>query len=690
MFFKLLSINLVCYKSSNTFFTYLLKMKVKILLVLLMARQANLMKSYWMVKRIDVFEREFSIFVAEAEPERTQLLIAINNSMTVELVDMPSDYYTAELRYERGSGQIGVGIKYHKSIEGGIIKFKLASTSLVMTSTETRDMTPQYQPMKFHSHFIEDGTTATARYTSIALKAISILGGTVMMVNSILKLNGLLLLKFAQMLDFINFIGFINVNFRESILDTLTQIYQISKANFLFIPVPLDFANVKQKYAQSRGRLTELKVSPVLLENQLPETIFLIGTYLLKLLFSRLRKRKWLGKLSNVTASIHFSIVQLVVIEQFFYASYQLNSRYNYETFIWENFVSLACSIISIAIIVESLCEAAVVVNYGKMIADKSECSKKPDEPYTLSFCKLSHPSYIIEFVQADIDTKKLSMMIARIYNLLFVLRFITIDLALSMCQPYPLLQVTIIASSSLAFLVMTVLAAFKYGIFASKWVACQRLVQEILIFGIFGILLAMAIDEHVPFASLDIVGKLSLAFVCLMAISLIIEVVFFLINFVKSVILAIAAIYRWCTRKKRDVKSKNRLCPPMKLSDESKDSGKKTPYSQFGVLLSTEHPRGKGPVKMSSNLNKVNVKKMKMVKVGVTYTGDNISNEIQSEANQSETPTPSNIQKSNQKKENIIKVDGSRSNGPASIELEGYRKANHAKLINLHKDGFI
>ena len=513
-----------------------------------MARQAYLMNSYWMVKRNDVFEREFAIFVAEAEPERSQLLTAINNSMTVELVGMPSDYYTAELRYERGSGQIGVGIKYHRSIEAGIIKFNLANTSLVMIATETRNMTPQYQSMQFHSHFIEGGTTSTARYTSIALRAISKLVGTVMMVNSILKLNGLLLLKFAQMLDFINFIGFVNVNFRESILDTLTQIYQISKANFLFIPIPLDFANVKQKYAQSRGRLTELKVSPVLLENQLPETIFLIGTYLLKLLFSSLRKRKWLGKLSNVTASIHFSIVQLVVVEQCFYASYQLNSRYNYETFIWENFVSLVCSIVSIAIIVESLCEAAVMVNYGKMIVDKSECSEKPDEPETLSFCKLSHPSYIIEFVQVDIDTKKLNMMIARIYNLLFVLQFITIDLALSMCQPYPLLQATIIASYSLAFFVMTVLAAFKYEIFASPWVANQRIWQELLIFGIFVILLALAIDEPVPNVSLEQVGKLSWLFVILMAFSLIIEVVFFLINLVKSVILAIAAIYRMCT----------------------------------------------------------------------------------------------------------------------------------------------
>ena len=60
------------------------------------------------------------------------------------------------------------------------------------------------------------------------------------------------------------------------------------------------------------------------------------------------------------------------------------------------------------------------------------------------------------------------------------------------------------------------------------------------------------------------------------------------------------------------------------------------------------------------------------MVEVGKKYSGGKVSNEMQSEANQSETPTLSNIQKSNQKKENFIKVKGTRFNGRASIELKG------------------
>lgn len=645
-------------------------------LLLVLANLVNPKNTSWQVRRKDVFESEFSLFVAESEPERSVLLAALNRSLLVELVGLPSDYSSISWNYTLGQGEVYIKIKYLKSIEATSMRFTMNNHSVVLTSGEVRNIAQTSLVIPLHSHFIEDSSTTTAKYTSIALRAISILGGGVMMANSVLKLNGLLLLKFAQMLDFINFIGFINVNYREGILETLTQVYKVSQNNFLFIPIPLDFDEVNQKFASNKGRLTELRISPILLENQLAETILLLGTYLFKILLSGVRKKGCLSKLANFAASLHFSIVQLVVVEQFFYASYQLNTRYNFETMIWQNFLSLICAFASISVIIESFCEASLLISFSKLVKVESKSSEKLDEPEELKFHKLSHPTHIIEFIQADISTKKLNYFLARVYNLLFVMRFLIIGLALSLCQLFPLLQAAVIAIYSLMFFGITLIAGMVYGVFASKWAACQRLVQETLISGMFGILLALAIDDPKPYANLEVVGRLSLSFVCLMAIALIIEVIFFVINLIKSIILAIVAICRWCNKPKSKKPVKKVF-----MANGIKPSGKKGLHSNTTSLMSSDRNK----LHSHSRVNSMGIQHQSKTRtiISTARPGSFIKATKIDRIGSPATARRAGQNQSADSSETCLK-------GFSPFMLETNREANHARLITMYKSGDV
>lgn len=524
----------------------------------------------WQVRKRDSLQHQFEISVPEVWPLRDFVLSAMANHLQVSIPGIPPSDYSSTVTFPRGATSIEVDLKFQKSFEVTDIYFSFAKkATFPITLNMNATMTPLDRSLKLSSYFMEDQSSAIFKYTSIALQSLTFLSGAIMMTNSVIRLNGVLLLKFAQILDFINFFALLNVNYRKNVADTLSQMYSVTQNNFIFFQVPLDFSSVTNAWPTYRSKLTDEKISPILLENQLLESFTLVGLHLLRWMMRPFEGGR-MKKIFNFAEAIRFSFVQIILVEQFFYSAYQLVSRHNYEEFEPLNWVSWLCAFISVASIAYELSKVAAFapIDRFRSLETQTKVTENTESPIK----DLSHPSYVIEFVEADMNKEKLAVGLTRYYNLLFVLRFIVINMALITFQNYPKLQIGSILLYTISMLSITVKGACFAGIFSNKWVAFQRLLQEFFILAIFGVFGVFVIDTDYRFLTVASSQWLTAAFFCLLAGSLCSELIFFAINLIKSIIVALILFCKFakkCCSKPAKPAPKQEKPQIRKLADE-------------------------------------------------------------------------------------------------------------------------
>ena len=524
----------------------------------------------WIVKDIGSKGTVFSISspIVKGEP----VLQTIADNLIISLDSVPQTSYTTQTSVLSDSIEITVFPKV--SIETTKLQVTIpAVPSFNLTPSTYLPLSAKSVQVTFLSYIVPNSNNQIAKYVTLALKMITTISGTVIMINSAFKLNGLLLLKFSQMMDLINSFALLNLNYREVIRGTLSSIYAVSQNSFMFIPVPITFSDVKNKYTKTRGRLTELEVSPLLLENQFVETCLLILTFSASFLLFKARVGKWTKKLSNLISSIRFGIVELFLVEQFFYSAYQLLYGPGLANMkLQENILSYISAVFSIGIIFHTVFKIILYTRQenfysieNQLIRDNlvpeasSNAKVSPSEleeameSIEADLAKLDYPSYLREFIEADMHVPNLKYLSHRLYNPFFTLRLILQSLILLVCQNYTLLQFGLIGAVNIFMLCFTLSKAFgdtKY--FSSFWVSLQRCSQEILINLMFGTFYLFCFDSKVmQVLSVDACYYLSLIFIAACGLSLASELVFLIINLIRSVLNFIMNIGKICKKKK-------------------------------------------------------------------------------------------------------------------------------------------
>ena len=508
----------------------------------------------WKVQQVDIYGKVFEAFVPVRDPAlKQQALETLESRLQVEFAASTPDAFSFTKTLTNSS--VRIKIMYYKSIPKGSVVFKLDGPG----GNPQTEFSPLHSAVRQPTYYFLGDRSAASKWTTLALKILLTISGTIVMANSLFRLNGMLLLRFMQVMDLINFFDMLNVNPRESVSEVFSILSKLSDNKFLMVPSPMDFSKGANLQAGYRGKLSQKKVSPVLLENQLPETAVLLGLLFIDLLFSSLRSNKYGKRVSNFARSLKFGFVQLIAVEQFFYSSYQLISEYSFHSFEWGNFVSTACAFLSLVVLSAEYAQLFYVGltgysrprrhtpklqrlgTFGLEVAVSTE-----GDSTSLFLLKVEDGTHVREFIESDINPKKLSFATARLYNLLFSMRLLVLGISCLLLFNKPYMQMGVLLLYSSMMWLVTLLGAVRWGVFASKWVSVQRVTQETLICLMFVVLTILSVDSERYLLSVEQVVWLSVVMIALLGASVVAELFFFAINFVKSVILAVYYSFKW------------------------------------------------------------------------------------------------------------------------------------------------
>ena len=513
----------------------------------------------WKAKQIDTYGKRFSIYLATSNyTTRKSQLIALNDSLIVTIENTLSQDFT----YTKSitSSTLNIDINYLHSVGKGKLFMTIQNST---NSSFDFQFDSLNQAIDITSYLVDEKDNNYSKYSAIGLKVVITVTGWILIFNTFFKLNGMLLLRFMQMMDLINFLDLLNVNTRETVKYVLKQLNQISSSKFLLFDIPIEFSKIPNKKDAYRGRLTQNNISPVLLENQLPETIFLVILFLIDQSASQFRCCKFGEKVSDLIRSLKFGFIECIFVEQFFYSCYQIVSAYNYKSTSFENWISLGCAFLSLYMLVNEVMMMFQKGLNGYLIRDvevKKPIDIKPTKPWLdiddfnpkvekAPVHKMDENEHIKEFIESDIMRTKLNLRPARLYNLLFQMRLIVISLACLLVYNNPYYQLSIITSFNLYIFILTVRGSFTLKFFASKWISFQRVLQETLITLIFIMMTIFSIDSKKYLLSLKLTQIISFFMITCLGLIVISEVVFFILNFAKSIVLSF--IFLWKGLKK-------------------------------------------------------------------------------------------------------------------------------------------
>jgi hypothetical protein len=494
----------------------------------------------WNMVQIDSFAREFEISLATRTeawqisnlPTRHDVLNSLVKNLVIRFDGIQPTESVIKLQNE--GGVIKIKVKTQVSREQTNLIAQISNPRMTISGVNIV-FVPSSVMVPVASYLVASNDNQAAVIVSYILKALSIASGTLVLANSFCNVNGILLLKFIQMLDFINFFVLLNVNFREVIEKVFQTLYLLSQNTFLLFPIPVDFSSIPNQFQKSRGKLTQLKVSPVLLQNQLPETVFFFMLIFASLLFRLFRFGGISSKFSNFVNTMRFGYTQMILVEQFFYSLYQLTSSYNYTTFIPANIISYLGAFISLVFISNMLAEIWTQVREENFFAGTTiDELGKP----LFKVSKIDTLTHIKEFISADIRPQKLRLLTARMYNPLFMMRLIVMCVSTLALQSYPFYQLVFMASYNLMLLFFTIHLALRSEIFESSWVSAQKIIQEFLINMIFVLFIVCNLDQSMFFLSLDAASSISFAVIIAIILSITVEFFFFSINFLRSIML--------------------------------------------------------------------------------------------------------------------------------------------------------
>lgn len=544
----------------------------------------------WKVSKLGTFGKVFEAFVPVSDVgKKREVLSDLLANLHLELSTGKNGSYS--YYKEETSTSVKFILSFKESVEKGTARFYYdsmiippqESTSqtalnppvpIPNSSSPTYVFVPSELSVKYTSYYVNSKDNKASKYTALGLKIILTISGVIVMVNSVFRLNGMLLLRFMQMMDLINFFDMLNVNTREGIIEVLGILNNLSANKFMMMPLPIEFSHVKNKFSRDKGRLTEKLISPVLLENQLPETIILFSMIALDYIFSFFRCCPTGQRLSNLMRSFKFGFVHLIFVEQFFYSCYQLVSAYNYKSTQLENLISYACAFFSLAIICWEMTQIVFVgvTGYAEKVKSHKEREKKvgfltlqvvDEENEESDTSKIDDEGYIKEFIESEINEKKLHLGWARMYNILFELRLAVLGLSCLLITSSSYFQIGVITLYNLFIFFTTIRGIFCLGFFASFWVWLQRLVQEVLIFLIFMLLMAFGADSKEYFLTVDTIVWLTVTMILLLGCSIMTEIAFFILNLIKSIVLAVYYFFRWlsrCRNSKKKGSNKRRI----------------------------------------------------------------------------------------------------------------------------------
>lgn len=552
------------------------------------------LRVYWTVEPLSISKTAYEVIFSVISKNQTwnqeeqdtslevykDLNLYLFDNCHIELQGInPSDYSISRMISGR---RFIFELVYSKPLPISTLKLTLPSSN---DSTPTVSFTPPERSLLQPTLYLQPSQGRTAVYFSTIMAVLSALAGTVVLANSLFNVNGLLLLKFIQFLDYVNIFAFLNVNFRAAIESTLESLLKVTRSTFMSVKIDIRFNNIESKFSKNRGKLTELGVSPVLLENCLPETIFLLILMILNTVFLFLRSGKWTSKLSNLFKSMTFNYVQVILGDQLFYALYQIMSDHNTRSNSWANIASYLCSILSVSLITYCLVKiwtTASPSEYFRMVK-KAEAKdslsrartssfavkirkpkKEPQEPEVgrldrlLKYSpknreqllkELDHPLYIKSFIDSEIKKEAMDHWLARHFNFLNNLRFLVVALAILLGQDDSTTQIILVACYNLLLLGLSLYAGLWLKIFDGCISTWQKIIQEAMITLVFVVFTVLNFDTRSPFLSPDAVGYISVGFLVIILISLIMELAVFLLNFIASIIKLIKSVINFLTK---------------------------------------------------------------------------------------------------------------------------------------------
>src|SRR3990167_9355621 len=538
----------------------------------------------WNLVQTDSFGREFEISLVtdfdapqgRTLPTKHDIVGALSKNLIISLEgENPEDSLVTLT--PRGS-VVKVSVKATVSRKQTQLRAQISNT-LTTVSGNALTLVPEIISIPVASYPVATEDGQATKIVSYILRSITIVTGSLILVNSFCNINGVLLLKFIQMLDFINFFVLLNVNFREVVETVFKALYSLSQNNFLLIPIPIDFDSIPNQFEKYRGKLTEMKVSPVLLQHQLPETVFFFILVFASLLFKFFRFGGLSSRFSNFVNTMTFGYTQMILVEQFFYSLYQLTSSYNYKTYIPSNIISYAGAMLSLVIISKTIAEIWTQVREENFFAGtKINEVTKPQFKVT----KIDTLTHIKEFISTDIQPRKLRLLTARLYNPLFMMRFIVMGVATLSLQGYPFYQLLLMAAYNLMLLILTLYLVFRAKIFESKWISAQRIFQELLINLKFILFIVSILDESMYFISLEASSIMSLVVIIALILAITVEFFFFSIHFIRSILLTYSnfKLYLFKCKQKKPA-------TPKPMSEAGSPINDKRSKKSFGEKLS-------------------------------------------------------------------------------------------------------
>ena len=494
----------------------------------------------WNLVQTDSFGREFEISLVTSIssltntnlPSKHDIMELLSKQVVISFEkENPQD---SQVALQARGGVVKIIVKTNASRKQSKLIAKVPN-SVALSSGATIKLVPETVAVPVTSYPVSSEESTAAKVVSYVLRTITIVSGSLILINSFCNINGILLLKFIQMLDFINFFVLLNVNFREVVEQVFQALYNLSQNNFLLIPIPINFDSIPNQFEKYRGKLTELKVSPVLLQHQLPETVFFFILVLASILFKFFRFGGLSSRFSNFVNTMTFGYTQMILVEQLFYSLYQLTSSYNYKTYNTANIISYAGAMLSLVCISKMLAEIWTQVRQENFFAGTriNELSK-PQFKVT----QIDTLTHIKEFISADIKPQKLSLLRARLYNPLFMMRLVVMVVSTLALQGYPFYQLLVMAAYNLMLLVLTLQLALVSKIFESRWIAGQRILLEIFLNLVFILFIVCSLDQKMYFISLEGASTISLTVIIAIIMSITVEFFFFSIHFIRSIML--------------------------------------------------------------------------------------------------------------------------------------------------------
>ena len=496
----------------------------------------------------------YSIFVdLPTSKDRASCLELIKTQVVFEIEGLEKDQFSIESKVS------GASVLVHVST---IAPFSNRQLQVLITNADS-SLNFEFHPPKLDSiasNIIVNKLktdSSIVQNTLFGIKLAATLASYLVLVHGFCQISGFDLLRFIHFFDMMSYLTLLNGKMSKDSLQEFSYLLSLTKKSFFFTEPSFNSSQVSNLYMQYRDSITDLRISPILIKNRLPESLMICITFFLGIFSVMAHRIDWCKKFKKAIENGELALVLIFLIEFLFHSSYQFVSKYDTKRFSYEEYFSRSFAWIFLFVIGRRTACIFWTGLTGKYF--NSEMSRKNSPVHQISI-KASRKrndlggNLVKEFVSSGMNRERLDKRVTQLYNPLSLLRLMLTCLSVLLFQNYTLIKIFFPFLLNVSMLMYTLLGGLFYGIFQNKLIAAQRIFMETAVSGLLISICLLNLNWEFSFMSYSSLETLILAHKVSLYSGILMEFLFFCYYFIRVIINIRNQILSKCSKKSNSV----------------------------------------------------------------------------------------------------------------------------------------